>query len=71
MHPGIVYDIDTQSVPPRMTVCVIDRPLRYASVELERVGSSHQERWTLALEQFDATDFAIFDAIALPPRSTR
>jgi hypothetical protein len=66
MHPGIVYDIDTESDPPRMIVCVIDQPLRYASVELEKVGTDHRSKWVFALEQFDATEFAIYDAIAVP-----
>lgn len=66
MHPWIVYDIDTTSTPPRMMVCLLDRPLRYASVELERLGETREESFWSAIRQFDATDFAIFDAIAVP-----
>jgi len=66
MHPGIVYDIDTESSPPRMTVCVLGRPLRYASVELERVGRTREDTFWMGIRQFDETDFAIFDAIAVP-----
>jgi hypothetical protein len=49
MHPGIVYDIDTESDPPRMMVCLLGDPLRYACVELERVGATREESFWSAM----------------------
>ena len=49
-----------------MMVCLIGNPLRYACLELERVGATREESFWSAIWQFDATDFAVFDLIALP-----
>lgn len=48
-----------------MMICLVGDPLRYACVELERVGATREQSFSSAIWQFDATDFAIFDAIAV------
>lgn len=65
---SIVYDIDEHASPPTMTVLVIDRPFRFATVELEEVGPTHEASFWSAIRQMDATDIAIFDVLAVPAK---
>lgn len=48
-----------------MTVLVIDRPFRFATVELEEAGATREASFWSAIRQMDATNIAIFDVIAV------
>ena len=53
---SIVLDVDEHAIPPTMTVCVVDSPLRYATVGLEQRGATREASFWNAIRQMNATD---------------
>lgn len=54
MPRPILFDVDEKSVPPRMTICFVERPLRFVSVNIRNPGATHETASRAAVAELNA-----------------
>lgn len=67
----ILWSIDHEADPPRMTVCLPGEPRRFATIELEGATRSREETALRALSELETTEPEIYEAIAGQERTRR
>jgi hypothetical protein len=52
---AILWDVEHESVPPAMTVCIPGRPHRFVRVVIEHPGATREETLRAAVAQLTTT----------------
>lgn len=63
MRP-ILWHIDHDADPPTLTVCVVDRPCRIATIQLDDRGITRRDTEIAAIAEMRRTNPAVYDVMA-------